>query len=55
MTQQQTIKPDNKNPPEKELRGPRTPYPADRPNLDDQPGSEPDYIPANPGSPPPKI
>jgi hypothetical protein len=33
-------------------KGPRTPYPADRPDIGRQPGSEPDYLPGSPSEPP---
>ena len=41
-------RPDNGNPPQKDNPGPRTPYPVDHPGTSNQPGSEPDYIPATP-------
>jgi hypothetical protein len=45
-----------KNPPDRQKPvGPRTPYPVDHPGIRDQPGSEPDYIPATPGVELPKM
>jgi hypothetical protein len=32
--------------PETNPPGPRTPYPVEHPGIRDQPGSEPDYVPA---------
>jgi len=47
---------ENGNPPQREEpTGPRTPYPVDHPGISDQPGSEPDYIPATPGEDLPKM
>jgi len=49
-------RPDNDNPPQSEKpAGPRTPGPVDRPGISEQPGSEPDYIPATPAENLPKM
>lgn len=39
------------SPPAPGPAGPRTPYPADEPRIDDLPGSEPDSIPGRPAGP----
>jgi hypothetical protein len=39
-------RPDNDNAEEKDKpKGPRTPYPVEHPDIRDQSGSEPDYLP----------
>jgi hypothetical protein len=49
-------RPDSDNPRQREKpAGPRTPYPVDHPGISDQPGSEPDYIPAMPEHDLPKM
>jgi hypothetical protein len=49
-------RPDSDNPRQKgNPAGPRTPYPVDHPGISDQPGSEPDFIPATPGQDLPKM
>jgi hypothetical protein len=51
-----TPRPENDIPPQREKpAGPRTPYPVDHPGISEQPGSEPDYIPATPGHDLPKM
>ena len=49
-------RPESDNPRQGEKpAGPRTPYPVDHPGISDQPGSEPDYIPATPAQDLPKM
>lgn len=36
-------------------KGPRTPYPVDHPGIREQPGTEPDYLPGTPETPPGKM
>jgi hypothetical protein len=38
----------NDKPRQEKPAGPRTPYPVEHPGVSDQPGTEPDYIPAAP-------
>ena len=39
-------RPGNDNPEKKQPAGPRTPYPVEHPGISEQPGTEPDYVPA---------
>jgi hypothetical protein len=48
-------RPENDNRPEKKPAGPRTPYPVERPGIEEQPGSEPDLVPGQPTQPLPKL
>jgi hypothetical protein len=40
-------RPDNDNAAKKPAE-PQTPYPVDRPRIDEQPGRDPDYVPPTP-------
>jgi hypothetical protein len=45
------VRPNPDETPKPGPRGPRTPYPADDPEIVDLPGQEPDYIPGKPLEP----
>jgi hypothetical protein len=56
VTQRPLPRSDNDNSRQKKKpASPRTPYPVDHPGISDQPGSEPDYIPATTGQDLPKM
>jgi hypothetical protein len=47
--------PPKEDQPDRKPDGPRTPYPVDHPGMNDQPGSEPDYLPGKPAENLPKF